>query len=197
MAAISQRQKRRDTTLSSLNAAIEALDFMKEATTITPAPAVFDTVSALLTTIRVRFPSSPAIHPSTSNQNSMANKVDFAELGLACADACKALDRGMNERRSGELSRPVGEAIEHLTMWAKPRTDVVHDLFTVLHRTVAEVQGNIIEKGGRSLSSRLAHTKNDKEVIAAWRSELNRILHVFNVRSIGYDRQSLTATPSD
>ena len=27
------------------------------------------------------------------------------------------------------------------------------------------------------------HAKNDKETIATWRSDLNRILHVFNVRS--------------
>jgi len=127
----------------------------------------------------------------------MANKVDFAELGLACADACKALDRGMNKRRSDELSRPVDRAIGHLTMWAKPGADAVQELLTALRRAVAEIQGNIVEKGGRSLSSRLAHTKNDKEVIATWRSELDRILHVFNVRSVGSDRQSLTTTPSD
>jgi len=132
MAEKSQRQKRRDATLSSLNAAIEVLDFMKEATTIIPAPAVFGTVGALLTAIRVRFPSSPATYSSTSNQDSMANKADFAELGLTCADVCKALDRGMNERRSDELSRPVGEAIEHLTMWAKPGTGVVRDSLTAL-----------------------------------------------------------------
>ena len=27
------------------------------------------------------------------------------------------------------------------------------------------------------------HAKNDKEMIAIWRSDLNRILHIFNVRS--------------
>jgi len=45
----------------------------------------------------------------------MANKVDYVELGLACADVCRALDRGMNERRTNELSRSVYEAIEQLT----------------------------------------------------------------------------------
>ena len=33
--------------------------------------------------------------------------------------------------------------------------------------------------------SRHFHAKNDKEKIAAWRLDLNRILHIFNVRSIG------------
>jgi len=32
--------------------------------------------------------------------------------------------------------------------------------------------------------SRLAHAKSDKETIATWRSDLNRILLVFNVRSV-------------
>jgi len=35
------------------------------------------------------------------------------------------------------------------------------------------------------VASRLFHAKNDKEVIAAWRLDLNRVLHVFNVRSAG------------
>ena len=46
----------------------------------------------------------------------MVNKLDYVELGLACAEVCKALDRGMNGRRLDELSRSVREAIEQLTM---------------------------------------------------------------------------------
>ena len=45
----------------------------------------------------------------------MANKADYVELGLACADVCKALDRGMNGRRLNELNQSVCEAIEQLT----------------------------------------------------------------------------------
>ena len=45
----------------------------------------------------------------------MANKADYIELGLACAYVCKALDRGMKERRLDELSRSVIEAIWQLT----------------------------------------------------------------------------------
>ena len=45
----------------------------------------------------------------------MANKADYVELGLACADVCKALDRGMNGRRLNELNQSVREAIEQLT----------------------------------------------------------------------------------
>ena len=46
----------------------------------------------------------------------MANKLDYVELGLACADVCKALDRGTNGKQTNELSRSVHEAIEQLTM---------------------------------------------------------------------------------
>jgi len=56
------------------------------------------------------------VHPRfTSNQDSMANKTDYVELGLACADVCKALDRGMKGRRVDELTGLVFEAIGQLT----------------------------------------------------------------------------------
>ena len=45
----------------------------------------------------------------------MANRSDYVELGLTCAEVCGALDRGMNGRRMDELSQPVFEAIEQLT----------------------------------------------------------------------------------
>ena len=45
----------------------------------------------------------------------MINKTDYVDLGLACADVCRALDEGMKGRRVDELSRPVFEAIERLT----------------------------------------------------------------------------------
>jgi len=49
-----QRQKRRDGALSLLNVAIEAMNLAKEISSITPAKAVFGSVSVLLTMIRVR-----------------------------------------------------------------------------------------------------------------------------------------------
>ena len=45
----------------------------------------------------------------------MTNKTDYVELGLACAEVCRALDRGMNGRQMNELSQSVFEAIEQLT----------------------------------------------------------------------------------
>jgi len=53
MAATSQRPKGQDRTISALNVAIEAMDLAKEVASITPAKAVFGSVSALLTMIKV------------------------------------------------------------------------------------------------------------------------------------------------
>ena len=45
----------------------------------------------------------------------MANDQDYVDLGLACADICTALDRGMSGKRLSDLSRSVREAINQLT----------------------------------------------------------------------------------
>jgi len=51
-------------------------------------------------------------------------------------------------------------------------------------RAVAAIQRNVEELNERKLLSRHFHAKNDKEAIASWKADLNRILHVFAVRSI-------------
>jgi hypothetical protein len=45
----------------------------------------------------------------------MANKTDYVELGLACADVCGALDRGMNGKKLDDLGQSVRDAIAQLT----------------------------------------------------------------------------------
>jgi len=45
----------------------------------------------------------------------MTNQTDYVELGLACADVCTALDRGLNGKRLNELNNSVCEAIKQLT----------------------------------------------------------------------------------
>jgi len=53
MAAKSKRPKGRDGALSVLNVAIDTLNLSKEVSSITPANAVFGSVSILLTMIKV------------------------------------------------------------------------------------------------------------------------------------------------
>ena len=50
------------------------------------------------------------------NQDSMANEIDYVEHGIACADVCKALDRGMNGKKLDDLNRSAREAMNQLTM---------------------------------------------------------------------------------
>ena len=46
----------------------------------------------------------------------MVNEMDYVDLGLACADVCRALDRGMGVRRAEDLSQSVFGAIGQLTV---------------------------------------------------------------------------------
>ena len=121
MDANPQRQKRQDTVPSLLNMAIEAMNLAKEVSNMTPAKAVFGSVGILLTMIRVCFlPFSNVLAQFIRGQDSMANKSDYVELGLACADVCKALDRGMNGKKPDDLNQSVREAINQLTTWVEP-----------------------------------------------------------------------------
>ena len=45
----------------------------------------------------------------------MANKVEYVELGLTCADVCEALSRGMNRKQAEQLGQSALGAIERLT----------------------------------------------------------------------------------
>jgi len=117
----------------------------------------------------------------------MINEVDYVDLGLACAEVCRVLDRGMRGRRVDELGQAVFEAIEQLNMQVESAVDMSGDALTGLSiRAVAEIQRSVIERGKRNVVSRHFHAKNDKEMIATWRLDLNRILHVFNVRSAAF-----------
>ena len=62
-------------------------------------------------------------------------------------------------------------------------------------RTVAAIQTKIVKQGKRNVLFRLFHAKNDKDMVATWGHDLNRILHIFNVRSVSLVWQSLR-TPS-
>ena len=42
--------------------------------------------------------------------------MDYVELGLACAEVCAALDRGLKGKRLGDLNDSVREAIKQLTL---------------------------------------------------------------------------------
>ena len=51
----------------------------------------------------------------THNQDTMANEQDYVDLGLSCADICKALERGMGGKKLDDVSESVCDAINQLT----------------------------------------------------------------------------------
>jgi len=48
---------------------------------------------------------------------------------------------------------------------------------------VVEIQRKVVKRSGQNAVSQLFHARSDKEAITSWKTELNRILLVFNVRS--------------
>ena len=51
-------------------------------------------------------------------------------------------------------------------------------------RTVAGIHRKVVKQGKRNAAIRFFLAKGDKDKIVAWRQDLVRVLHVFNVRSI-------------
>ena len=72
----------------------------------------------------------------TRNQDSVANRTDYVELGLACAEVCKAIERGTNGRRTDDLSQSVFGAIEQLTTSVEPGC-----VFRVIRLPSSRLQG--------------------------------------------------------
>ncbi|KAF9782743.1 hypothetical protein BJ322DRAFT_1110630 [Thelephora terrestris] len=96
-------------------------------------------------------------------RDSTANEQDYVKLGLSCVDVCQALDRGLNGRRMDDLNNSILGAIEKLTT------------------TVGAIQKKIAKQGERNPVSHPPHAKDDKETIAAWGRDLDRILYTFTV----------------
>ena len=117
----------------------------------------------------------------------MTNRMDYIELGLACADVCTVLKRGLNGKTPNDLNNSVYEAINQLTKRVTSAIDALSTSLTVLPtwpRAVAGIERNITKQVKRNVTFRYHHAKNDKDKIAGWKSDLVRILQVFNVRSI-------------
>jgi len=65
--------------------------------------------------------------------------------------------------------------------------NIVHDQLTSDdHRTVKKIEEGVTKKMERNRLSMVFHARNDKEAITSWRSDLTRILAIFNVCSVVY-----------
>jgi len=61
-----------------------------------------------------------------------------------------------------------------------------------LIRTMDEIRRHIVERGKRCAVSRRYHAKDDKDAIATWGLDFNRILHDFHVCSVTFVWRLLT-----
>ena len=113
-----QRPEGREGVISVLNGFIEALNLAKEVASNTPAKAAFGSVVVILSMVRVsRFLALCCIgYQLKSTQDDLINQMDYVDLGLACAEVCAALDRGLKEKGLGDLNDSVCEAINQLTL---------------------------------------------------------------------------------
>jgi hypothetical protein len=67
-----------------------------------------------------------------------------------------------------------------------PLTDVS------IRRAMAGIHRKVVKHGKRNALYRFILAKGDKEKIAAWKQDFARVLHIFNVRSIGFVGHSRT-----
>jgi hypothetical protein len=51
---------------------------------------------------------------------------------------------------------------------------------------VTKIQEKVVKQGKRNALHRFVLSKTDKDKIAGWKQDFVRVLHVFNVRSIGF-----------
>ena len=140
------QRKKGSKAITALNTAIDGLNIAKEATSTTPVNPVFGSVALLLTMIRVSSLSfCDEIFELTHRKDTMANEQDYVDLGLSCADICKALKRGMDGKSLDDLSKSVCDAIKQLTTWVEP---AIHTSCSFAHYGL--IAGRLQKFKGRS-----------------------------------------------
>ena len=114
MALRSQQQKGRDGVGSSLDAAIQDVNLARDTCDVLPARFAFNSVGTLLTMMEVL----PLLFHDDELQFTFIQGFTqgYVDLGIYCADVCKALDRGLDGRRLDDLSTSALGAIQQLTM---------------------------------------------------------------------------------
>jgi len=112
----------------------------------------------------------------------MIDEQDYVELGLFCADICKALERGMNGKKLSDLGQSVCDAMNQLTTWVGSTIHIssTSAYYALDRRTIAEIQQKVTKQNGQQS----LHARDDKDTVMAWKSDLNRLLHIFNVCSV-------------
>ena len=118
MEARSQRPAEREGVISTLNGFIEVFNVAKEVASNTPAKAAFGSVIVILAMVRVSQLLAFCFigYELKCVKDDLINQVDYVELGLACAEVCAALDRGLKGKGLDDLNDSVCDAIKQLTL---------------------------------------------------------------------------------
>ena len=113
----------------------------------------------------------------------MANDQEYVELGRACGDVCQILYRKLRGRQADELNRSLLDAIGDLTACVTPTMPALVDTLTndLNRRTMTGIQRKVIKESERNAATRFILARSSKDKIAAWKQDLVRVLHVFNV----------------
>jgi len=184
----SQRPKGREGATGALNAAIKDTDLAGKASRIAPARIAFGSTSTLLTLIRVSM--SPVLPPRSAPSSHIARiqrQMDriVSSLGYSVSTSAERLTKGRMERdRTSSVSPCTMRLISYRCELNQRDVSRTVDYLAFDCRTVADIQKKLVKWGERNAVSRRFHARKDKETIAAWRSSLEKILQILNVRSV-------------
>jgi hypothetical protein len=188
MASASHPQKGRDVALPTLDVFIQVLNIAKDACGIPPAQIALGSAGTLLTMIRV--------HPSLLCKDKLLTRICLGHHGQL-----SGLCRPWAELRQCMSSTPPETGWETIgrAQPGRPRCDWRSDHVSqtsdttngrpayppINHRSVADMRRKVDKQSKRNTIFRFILAKGDKDKIIAWNQDLVRVLHVFNVCSIG------------
>ena len=121
MSTTTKRQSRKDKAIS-LNTAIAVLaqgpEVAERVSSSTPAMTAFSVVKEILTIARVCSLPFALVNDGLKweEQDTMATKGEYIDLGLICTNACETLNRGLSRKQPHELGKIVSEAIDQFTV---------------------------------------------------------------------------------
>ncbi|KAF9793062.1 hypothetical protein BJ322DRAFT_1207527 [Thelephora terrestris] len=202
MATKTLRPKARDAALSKLDVAIECLSVAKEISGITPVQVALGSLGALLTVIRDTMANEQRYEELGLNCADICQALDRGtderKLGEKQPDEKKTdgkksdekrtdkkkeekrTDEKKKEEKKAEVKKAEVKKADEKKLDSNP-SQPVREATNQPAKTVAEPRRKVTKQSARTPAPKPSRiSKSEKDEIAAWRAELNRILHVFN-----------------
>jgi hypothetical protein len=199
MASTSESQKGRDVVLPTLDVFIQALNTAKDACGIPPAQIALGSASTLLTMIRVHSPllsceQGPLTYVHLGHHGQLSGLRRPRKKLRKCVSSAPPETEGKTIGRT-HPGRPRCDWGSDRVSQTSDSGDERRTYRCIDRRSVGEMRRKVDRRGKRNVVFRSILAKRDKEEIAAWNQDLVRILHVFNVRSIGPVGKLQTESP--